>query len=126
MLPLFFYKGNPLGQTTSLRYTKGMRKVTIKQLRFISLVEGISYVLLLGIGMPLKYGLGIREVNMVLGMTHGILTMIFCIVLGLIWIQKTLPAKWCIGVFIASLIPCGAFVADNQLKTIQPSQKINV
>jgi len=110
---------NPLGQTTSFRYTKVMRKVTIKQLRLISFIAGISYLLLLGIGMPLKYGFGIREVNMVLGMTHGVLTMIFCLVLSIIWTQKTLTTNGCIGVFIASLIPCGAFVAEKQLKRTQ-------
>ena len=99
-----------------------MKKISIGQLRFISLIEGISFLLLLFIGMPLKYGFGIKEVNMALGMIHGGLTMVFCLVLGLTWIQKTLSTRWCIGVFIASLLPFGAFVAESRLKQQQQLQ----
>ncbi len=59
-----------------------MKKISIGQLRFVSLIEGISFLLLLFIGMPLKYGFGIKEVNMALGMIHGGLTMVFCLVLA--------------------------------------------
>ena len=62
--------------------------ITIKQFRTISLIEGASYLLLVFIGMPLKYGFGIKEVNQVLGMAHGVLTIIFCIALGIIWLEK--------------------------------------
>ena len=93
-----------------------MNFITIKHLRMVSLIEGISFLLLLFIGMPLKYGMGILSVNKVLGMTHGLLTIVFCAVLFLIWEQKTLNSKWCVGVFIASLIPFGAFVAESKLK----------
>jgi integral membrane protein len=96
-----------------------MKKISIQQLRLISLIEGISFLLLIFIGMPLKYGMGIQSVNMALGMGHGLLTMVFCLVLGLVWLQKTLSTQWCIGVFVASLLPFGAFVAEKKLKGIQ-------
>lgn len=103
-----------------------MKKIDIHQLRFISLIEGISFLLLLFIGMPLKYGMGIKSVNMALGMGHGLLTMVFCLVLGIVWLQKTLSTKWCVGVFIASLLPFGAFVAEKKLKEIQSTPKVTV
>ncbi len=93
-----------------------MTNLTLHHLRVISLVEGISYLLLVGIGMPLKYGLNILFVNKILGMAHGLLTIIFCYILFLVWKQKTLNSKWSLGVFIASLIPFGAFVAESKLK----------
>jgi len=96
-----------------------MMKPNIATLRNISLIEGVSYLLLLFIGMPLKYGLGIRSINMILGMGHGLVTMIFCLTLGAIWIRKTLSTQWCITLFIASLVPFGAFLADKKLKNLQ-------
>ena len=96
-----------------------MNVLDIKQLRLISLIEGISYLLLVFIGMPLKYGLGITEINKILGMGHGILTIIFCIVLSIIWFQKTLSKRWCTFVFVASLIPFGAFFAEINLRKKQ-------
>ena len=92
-----------------------MNVLNIKQLRLISLIEGISYLLLVFIGMPLKYGLGITEINKILGMGHGILTIIFCIVLSITWIQHTLSTRWCSFIFICSLIPFGAFYAEKKL-----------
>ena len=90
--------------------------LTLRHLRTISLIEGISYVLLLGIGMPLKYGFGIMLPNKILGMGHGIITILFCGVLLHIWNEKKLNNTWSIGVFIASLIPFGAFVMEMKLK----------
>ena len=90
--------------------------VTINQFRIISLIEGASYLLLVFIGMPLKYGFAIREINQVLGMVHGILTIIFCIALGIIWLQKKLSKQWCLAFFVASLIPFGAFVIEHRIK----------
>ena len=92
--------------------------VTINQFRTISLVEGASYLLLVFIGMPLKYGFGIKEVNQVLGMAHGVLTIIFCMALGSIWLQKKLSKQWCLAFFIASLIPFGAFVIEKKYKLL--------
>ena len=95
-----------------------MPNITIQHLRWISLIEGISFLLLLFIGMPLKYGLGIMSVNKVLGMGHGVLTIVFLFVLAQVWSNKDLTFKWSLGVFIASLIPFGAFVADAKLKRL--------
>ena len=90
--------------------------VTITHLRIISLVEGVSYLLLVFIGMPLKYGFDIFVVNKVLGMGHGILTIIFCGVLGYLWYKKIINTFLSSRVFIASLIPFGAFMIDKTLK----------
>ena len=96
-----------------------MSIINLKNLRIISLIEGISYLTILFIGMPLKYGVGINEINYILGLTHGILTIIFCTFLILIWVKKILPFNWCFGVFIASLVPFGAFIAEKKLKQFE-------
>ena len=91
-------------------------KISVLHLRYISLVEGVSYLLLVFIGMPLKYAFAAPLPNKILGMTHGVLTIIFCLILAIIVKEKMLSKRLCAGVFIASLIPFGAFIADKKLK----------
>ena len=91
---------------------------SLKQLRYISLIEGISYLFLLIIGMPLKYGLSILWVNKVLGMIHGILTIGFVVILFQTWQSKRLSFGHSTQVFLASLIPFGAFWAEHKLKKL--------
>ncbi len=91
-------------------------KPSLKHLRYLSLIEGVSYILLILIGMPLKYQLGIMTPNKILGISHGILSIVFVYVLLIIWQKKYLNTLQCIVVFIASLIPFAAFVIDKKLK----------
>ncbi len=82
-------------------------------LRIIAWCEGISY-LLFGISMPLKYAFDIPEPNYVIGMAHGILFMIYNIlILG--FATKT---KWKIKEVILlcflSLVPFGTFYGDSK------------
>ena len=93
-----------------------MNKLTA--LRYLSLAEGVSYLLLLFIGMPLKYGFEIGFPNKILGMIHGGLTLVFCYMLFEVWLSKKLSTKFSIGVFIASLIPFAAFVVEHKLKKL--------
>ena len=76
--------------------------------RSIALLEGISY-LLFAVTMPLKYAFDILEPNYYVGMAHGVLFMLYCL-LGL---ASAIHYKWKFGfsvmVFLASLIPFGTF-----------------
>jgi integral membrane protein len=91
----------------------------IRYFRIIAITEGISFLLLLFIAMPLKYYAGIPEVVKVVGWVHGIL-FIGYVALLLICIQ---PLKWnffkVAVAFIASLIPFGTFFLDKELKRKQ-------
>lgn len=87
----------------------------MKNFRKIALYEGISYLLLFGITMPLKYMAKILEPNKVVGIIHGVLFVAYCI-WGLI---LAIRLKWSFGVsflvFIASLLPFGTFVIDSKI-----------
>lgn len=98
--------------------------IKLQQLRWISLIEGLSYLMLLFIGMPLKYGMGIREVNYILGMGHGLLTVVFCMVLFMVWAQKKLSTCWCVFFFLASFVPFGAFFVEINVKKHLSSFKL--
>ena len=93
-----------------------MLATSLGRLRVVSFVEGLSYLLLVFIGMPLKYGLGIREVNYVLGAGHGFLTMVFVLLLLIAYSDKSISITNASKVFVASLFPFGAFWAEQRFK----------
>ncbi|WP_460685902.1 DUF3817 domain-containing protein [Niabella aquatica] len=89
----------------------------------IAFSEGISYLLLLLIAMPLKYYADFPEVVKYTGWLHGILFVLFCIYLLKVWIGL----KWSLGkvliAFVASLVPFGTFLLDARLKKEYPEVK---
>jgi integral membrane protein len=91
----------------------------IGRLRVVGFVEGISYLLLLFVAMPLKYLYGMPEAVRVVGMAHGVLFLLF--VAALVHAARAgrwplLRAAW--G-FASAVIPFGTFVLDAQLRREQ-------
>ena len=82
--------------------------------RIISFLEGISYLLLLFVAVPIKYFQGDVSYVKMLGMPHGILFMSY-VVLAIV-IQKQM--KWNLTnlgmVVLASIIPFGTFYVDKK------------
>ncbi|OMP30732.1 DUF3817 domain-containing protein [Mangrovimonas sp. DI 80] len=83
--------------------------------RITAFLEGISYILLLFIAVPIKYFGEDPQYVKLLGMPHGLLFIayiIFAIILGsrLQWNNKIL-----IKVLIASILPFATFVVDRKL-----------
>lgn len=95
-------------------------KSSIGRFLFTGILEGISYVVLLFIAMPLKYIANKPMAVEITGMIHGILFVLYCILLLMAMIEH----KWSIGkgiiAFIASLIPFGAFFLERILKIKNP------
>ena len=93
-----------------------MFKTSIGRLRAVALVEGISFLVLLGVAMPLKYLAGLPQAVTVVGWLHGLLFITFCIALT----QAHHEAKWTVwrtgGVLVAALLPFGPFVIDGRLR----------
>ncbi|MES2380219.1 MAG: DUF3817 domain-containing protein [Bacteroidota bacterium] len=91
-----------------------MQKNLLLAFKRIAFAEGCSY-LLFGITMPLKYAYGIMEPNYYIGMTHGVLFMLYVLFLVLVAIQY----KWSLGktflFFLASFIPFGTFYSNTKL-----------
>jgi integral membrane protein len=54
-----------------------MLNTPIRRLRFVGFVEGVSYLVLLFIAMPLKYWAGMPLAVRVVGMLHGVLFILF-------------------------------------------------
>lgn len=99
-----------------------MLSTSIGRLRVIGLIEGLSYLLLLGVAMPLKYLAGEPLAVRVVGMAHGLLFVLFCFAL----LAALIEHRWSLlrgaAYFVASLLPFGTFVIDGQLKREQQQQ----
>lgn len=95
-----------------------MLTTNLKRFRLIALIEGISYILLLFIAMPIKYMLDEPIVVKYVGMGHGVLFILFIILLAIAAIQYRWKLPFIIFAFIASLIPFGTFYLDTKLKKL--------
>ncbi|MFN5218571.1 MAG: DUF3817 domain-containing protein [Sphingomonadales bacterium] len=71
--------------------------------------EGVSYLLLLAVAMPLKYIFNLPMAVSVLGSLHGILFVWFCLIILLMVIKKELGFTQGALAVLLSLLPFGTF-----------------
>lgn len=89
-------------------------KKTFSLFRKIAFAEGLSFLVLLFIAMPLKYFAAMPMAVTVVGGLHGILFIAF---LALAWEVKGTYKKdfnWLFKAGLASILPFGTFVMDKQ------------
>ncbi len=86
----------------------------VGRFRIVAFWEGISYLVLLFIAMPLKYGLGMDMAVRVVGMAHGVLFMAYVATLALAWSQLGTRLGWMAGVL--SFVPGGTFWLEARLR----------
>jgi len=88
----------------------------LRRFRMIGIAEGISFLVLLLIAMPMKYFLKIPEAVKVVGWMHGALfiSYIYFAIETAISFRKSIG--WCGKAFIAAFIPLGTFITDKELK----------
>lgn len=98
---------------------KNIHNDLIGNFRIIGFIEGISYLLLLFIAMPLKYMMGIAVATKIVGMAHGLLFIVFLIILLQAAQKHNFSLKDSAIFFIASLLPFGTFFTDKRLKALE-------
>lgn len=86
----------------------------ITSFRLISYLEGISYLLILFITMPLKYMFESPEPNKIIGMAHGFLFLIYIVFAFLVKPEKQWNNKTLMIVLVCSIIPFGTFWMDRK------------
>ena len=91
---------------------------SIYSLRLLGNIEGISYLLLLGVAMPMKYFFGFPMAVKIVGMAHGVLFIAYCLLLALQMKANKWNLLFGIYLFVATLIPFGTFVTDRKLAKI--------
>ena len=77
--------------------------------------EGLSFLILLGVAMPLKYLAGEPSAVRVFGATHGVLFLAFVALLARVATEDDWPWRRSALAFIASLLPCGTFWFERRL-----------
>jgi integral membrane protein len=94
----------------------------LSRLRQIGDIEGISYLVLLGVAMPLKYLAGQPKAVSIVGGLHGFLFVAFGIALIDVWRRE----KWSFGkvflAFLSSLIPFGTFWLSARIRREEQSK----
>ena len=78
-------------------------------------IEGYSYLLLLLVAMPLKYIWDIPEWVKIIGMVHGVLFVIFIVMIFLMIQKKVFSLTNGIIAFLLSIVPLGTFFLHKLL-----------
>lgn len=91
----------------------------IGKLRVLGFVEGISFVLLVFVAMPLKYWMGVPIFVRILGTAHGILFLWLGAEIAQAVFGRGFPVKKGAIVFAATLFPFGPFLIDRWLEKEQ-------
>ncbi|MDF3069508.1 MAG: rane protein [Polyangiaceae bacterium] len=93
-----------------------MRVKSLGQFRVVAYLEGISYLLLLGVAMPLKYLADLPLAVRVMGSVHGALFVAFVVTL----VRAAWARRWPISrptwMFATSLVPFGMVVLDRAVR----------
>lgn len=85
------------------------------RLRAVAFVEGLSYLVLLGIAMPLKYWAGLPLAVRIVGSLHGLLFVLLMLGIWEGWRGRGKPFGWALRLGVASLVPFGTFFLDREL-----------
>ena len=99
-----------------------MKNDTFSRFRIISIIEGLSYLLLVFIAMPLKYMFNYPIAVKIVGMSHGVLFILFFVAL----VMAMNRYKWkFLGfqLFVYSLLPFG-FILIEKIIMKNPAKKL--
>ncbi|AYN67137.1 DUF3817 domain-containing protein [Euzebyella marina] len=91
-----------------------------KVFRLTAILEGISYLALFAVTMPLKYMADIPLPNKYVGYAHGILFIAYVILAIVFWFERKWSIKKGIVLLLASLLPFATFYVDQ--KYLQPAE----
>lgn len=86
----------------------------LKLFRATAILEGISYLALFGITMPLKYWAEIPEPNKWVGYAHGLLFIAFIVLTIVIGYARKWEFKRLLIFGIASLLPFATFYVEQK------------
>lgn len=96
-----------------------MLKNALGRLRLIGALEGLSFLILLGIAMPLKYVYEMPQAVTIVGQAHGFLFVLYLVTIA----HAAYVHRWSLGkillAIIAAFVPFGPFLFDYKLKKEQ-------
>jgi len=82
--------------------------------RIVAFLEGVSYILLMTLGLYFKYQLDDASYVKLLGMPHGLLFVLYIILAYFLKADENWSTKDFIIVLLASVIPFGTFYIERK------------
>ena len=92
-----------------------MLKTSLGRLRICGWIEGTSFLMLLGIAMPLKYMMDMPTAGLFVGLFHGLAWMVYVGGLFSMFLARSWPVMILLGGTLASVLPFGPFIFDRYL-----------
>ncbi|MEZ4815623.1 MAG: DUF3817 domain-containing protein [Bdellovibrionota bacterium] len=86
----------------------------LKIFRIVAFLEGLSFLLLLFVGVPVKYLMGNPVLVKALGMPHGLLFVGYVVLAVNLYVEFDWPKKKLGWALLASILPFGTFVFDRK------------
>jgi integral membrane protein len=88
--------------------------VSVKTFKIISTLEALSFLILLGIAMPLKYIWEMPQMVQIVGMAHGVLFLLY--IAGAVYMSQKLHWNWktLAIVVLCSVVPFGPFYVERK------------
>ena len=95
------------------------KQAILSRMRWVGLAEGASFVILLGIAMPLKYLASTPLAVRIAGPIHGVLFLMYvaCIVIAVR--REAWPKGKALTLIVASLLPFGPLLVDSRVRAAQ-------
>ncbi|MCU6796611.1 MULTISPECIES: DUF3817 domain-containing protein [Paenibacillus] len=93
-----------------------MSKLSLSLLKIIGYAEGISFLVILFIAMPIKYFTDFYNPVPIVGMLHGVLFVIFCVAIVFAAIMNRWSILRVLGAFLSAFIPFGPFILESRLR----------
>ena len=84
-----------------------------KSFKWIAYLEGTSFLVLLGIAMPLKYMYGDPTAVRMVGWVHGLFFLLYMGALALIASEQSWPLKKTFLGMLAGVVPFGPFIFES-------------
>jgi integral membrane protein len=92
-------------------------KTTLGRFRIIAFIEGMSYLILLFVAMPVKYIIGDASFVKSFGSIHGGLFVLYVIFVLICHFEYNWRISKTLFLLAMSLVPFGNFYADKRLRT---------
>lgn len=103
-----------------------MLRTPLHRLRTVGHLEGVSFLVLLGVAMPLKYLAGLPMAVQAVGWIHGVLFMVYLAAVGEAALEQRWGWRWVVGALLAAVLPFGPFVFDARLRRAEAAGSVRV
>lgn len=96
--------------------TTTLLTTALGRFRLVAFLEGLSFLVLLGIAMPLKYFADMPLAVRITGMAHGVLFIAYLFSIGELLVAGKWDLKRSVIAFLLALVPFGTFVLEAQIR----------